>query len=110
MANGTSQAVIPKLTKDNYDNWSIQMRALLGAQDVMEVVEEGYDEPASKEAETALKEEQKTTLRAERKKDCKARFIIYRGLGEATFEIIASAKLPKKFGRCYRKPTEVLTK
>ncbi|KAG5530640.1 hypothetical protein RHGRI_025565 [Rhododendron griersonianum] len=96
MANGTSQAVIPKLTKDNYDNWSIQMRALLGAQDVMDVVEDGYAEPASKEAEIALKDEEKTTLRVERKKDFKARSIIYQGLDEAMFEIIASAKTSKE--------------
>ena len=57
MANGAAPALIPKLTKDNYDNWSIQMRALLGAQEVMEIVENGYEEPASKEAEAALKEE-----------------------------------------------------
>ncbi|XP_058188114.1 uncharacterized protein LOC131304763 [Rhododendron vialii] len=103
MANGTPQAVIPKLTKDNYDNWSIQIRALLGAQDVMEVVEEGYDEPTSKEVETALKEEQKTTLRTERKKDCKAKSIIYQGLDEATFEIIASAKTFKEIWEMLQK-------
>jgi hypothetical protein len=103
MANGTSHALIPKLTKDNYDNWSIQMRALLGAQDVMEVVEEGYEEPASKEAVTALEEEQKTILRAERKKDCKAKSILYQGLDEATFEIIASATSSKEIWETLQK-------
>lgn len=72
------------------------MRALLGAQEVMEIVEHGYEEPASKEAEAALKEEQKITLRAERKKDCKARSIIYQGLDEMTFEIIASVTSSKE--------------
>jgi Domain of unknown function (DUF4219) len=28
---------LPRLTKDNYNNWSIQMRTLLGAQDAWEV-------------------------------------------------------------------------
>ncbi|XP_058211523.1 uncharacterized protein LOC131323692 [Rhododendron vialii] len=79
------------------------MRALLGAHDVMEVVEEGYDEPTSKEAETALKEEQKTTLRTERKKDYKAKSIIYQGLDEATFEIIASAKTSKEIWEMLQK-------
>ena len=48
MANGTAQSLITKLTKDNYDLWSIQMRDLLCVQDVMEIVEDGYEEPSSK--------------------------------------------------------------
>ncbi|KAK0589362.1 hypothetical protein LWI29_013222 [Acer saccharum] len=96
MANGNAQVIIPKLTKDNYDNWCIQMRALLGSQDVMDIVEDGYTEPASKEAEGTLTEAQTTTLKADRKRDCKAKSIIYQGLDEATFEIIASAKSSKE--------------
>ncbi|KAI9176592.1 hypothetical protein LWI28_004728 [Acer negundo] len=96
MANGNAQVVIPKLTKDNYDNWCIQMRALLGSQDVMDIVEDGYTEPASKEAEGTMTEAQTTTLRADRKKDCKAKSIIYQGLDEPTFELIASSKSSKE--------------
>ena len=103
MANGTAQSLIPKLTKDNYDLWSIQMRALLGTQDVMEIVEDGYNEPESKEAETALKEDQKTILYTERKKDCKARSIIYQGLDEATFAIIFSATTSKEIWETLQK-------
>lgn len=40
--------VIPRLTKEYYDNWYIQMRALLGAQDIMDVVEDGHEEALSK--------------------------------------------------------------
>ena len=36
---------VPRLNKDNYDNWSIKMKTLLGWQDAWEVVEEGYKEP-----------------------------------------------------------------
>ncbi|KAL5810691.1 hypothetical protein ACOSQ4_027259 [Xanthoceras sorbifolium] len=96
MANGNAHIVIPKLTKDNYDNWCIQMRALLGSQDVIEIVEDGYTEPASKEVEGTLTEAQTTTLKADRKRDCKAKSIIYQGLDEVTFEIIASAKSSKE--------------
>ncbi|KAI9156419.1 hypothetical protein LWI28_006093 [Acer negundo] len=92
MANGNAQVVIPKLTKENYDNWCIQMRALLGSQDVMDIVEDGYTEPASKEAEGTMTEAQTTTLRADRRKDCKAKSIICQGLDEPTFELIASSK------------------
>lgn len=44
---GMIQPQIPKLAKTNYDNWSIQMKILLGSQDLWEIVEDGYDEPAS---------------------------------------------------------------
>lgn len=36
---------LPRLVKSNYKNWSIQMQALLGAQDVWDVVLEGYTKP-----------------------------------------------------------------
>lgn len=35
---------LPRLTKSNYDNWSIQMRALLGPQDSWDVIETSYTE------------------------------------------------------------------
>jgi Domain of unknown function (DUF4219) len=36
--------VLPKLTKTNYENWSIQIKTLMGAQDVWDIIEEGYEE------------------------------------------------------------------
>jgi Domain of unknown function (DUF4219) len=38
------QLVLPKLTKTNYENLSIQIKALMGAQDVWDIIEEGYEE------------------------------------------------------------------
>ncbi|KAH7564873.1 hypothetical protein JRO89_XS09G0050000 [Xanthoceras sorbifolium] len=69
MANGNAHIVIPTCIKDNYDNWCIKMIALLGSQDVMDIVEDGYIEPASKEAEGTLTEAQTITLKANRKKN-----------------------------------------
>jgi Domain of unknown function (DUF4219) len=39
------QMPLPKLNKSNYDNWSVQIRALFDAQDVWESVTSGYVEP-----------------------------------------------------------------
>ena len=56
----------------------------------------GYDEPESKEAEDALQEAGKQVFKANRKKDNKAKTIIYQGLDESIFEIITSAKTSKE--------------
>ncbi|XP_074356233.1 uncharacterized protein LOC141695929 [Apium graveolens] len=45
MANGMSQWQMPKFTKDNYENWCIPMKAILGANDVSELVEKGLMVP-----------------------------------------------------------------
>jgi len=84
------------LTKDNYDNWCIRLKAFLGSQECIEIVEYDYDELESKQAEDSLQEAQKQLLRANKKKDNKAKTIIYQGLDEATFEIIAFAETSKE--------------
>ena len=45
MANMMGQMPLPRLMKTNYENWSIQLKALLSSQDAWEVVEEDFEKP-----------------------------------------------------------------
>jgi len=96
MTTKNAHTLIPKLTKDNYDSWCIRLKAFLCWQECIEIVQYGYDESESKEAEDALQEAEKQVLKANRKKDNKAKTIIYQGLDEAIFEIIASTETSKE--------------
>ena len=82
---------LPKLSKTNYDNWSIQIKALLGSQDCWEEVETGFTEP---EAGTALNNAQLKALKERRMKDKTALYILYQGVDEAGFEKIAGISFP----------------
>jgi len=85
-----------KLIEDNNDNWCIKLKAFLSSQECIEIMEYGNDEPDSKKAEDSLQESHKQVLKANRKKDNKAKTIIYQSLNEATFEIIASIETLKE--------------
>ncbi|KAJ4715077.1 Retrovirus-related Pol polyprotein from transposon TNT 1-94, partial [Melia azedarach] len=79
------------LNRSNYDNWSIKMKALLGAQDVWEVVEKGYNEPRDDVAISVLTQAQRDTLKDSRKRDKKALYVIYQALDDDAFEKISNA-------------------
>jgi hypothetical protein len=96
MTTKNAQTLILKLTKDNYNNWCIRLKAFIGSQECVEITEYGYDETDSKEAEDSLQEAQKQVLKANRKKDNKAKTIIYQGLNEATYETINFAEMSKE--------------
>ncbi|KAK4253218.1 hypothetical protein QN277_010548 [Acacia crassicarpa] len=84
---------VPMLTKSNYDNWSIKMKALLGSQDVWEMVEKGYNEP---QEGATLSQAQRDSLKDSRKRDKKALYLIYQGLDEDAFEKISKATTAKE--------------
>ncbi|KAE8705324.1 hypothetical protein F3Y22_tig00110429pilonHSYRG00698 [Hibiscus syriacus] len=72
MANGMAPFQVPTLNNNNYDNWSIKMKALLGSQDVWDIIEKCYNEPTNDDVFATLTLDQKTTLKDSRKRDKKA--------------------------------------
>ncbi|XP_042010009.1 uncharacterized protein LOC121758689 [Salvia splendens] len=92
MANLPSFQVL-MLNKSSFDYWSIKMKALLGAHDVWEIVESGYEEPQD---ETDLSQQQRDRLRDARKRDKKALYLIYQALGDDDFKKISSASATKE--------------
>ncbi|XP_077221918.1 uncharacterized protein LOC143855721 [Tasmannia lanceolata] len=84
----SSDFPVPQLSDKKYENWCIQMKALLGSQDLWDVIENGYTEP---ENESVLTNAQKEALKTLRKKDKAALYLIYRALDEGTFEKVAAA-------------------
>ncbi|XP_050890991.1 uncharacterized protein LOC127096469 [Lathyrus oleraceus] len=80
------------LTKNNYDNWSIKMKALLGAQDVWDIIEKGFKE----QDEASLNQGVKETLKESRKRDKKALFLFYQSVDGDTFEKISNVTTAKE--------------
>ena len=83
---------VPQLKGSKFDNWSIKMKALLGAHDVFEAVEKGF---TVLENETTLTALQKENLKDLKKEENKTKHLIFQSLDENTFEKIAGATSSK---------------
>ena len=88
------QMSLPRLTKTNYENLSIQMKALLGSQDTWEVVEDSFKEPFDMGYTVA----QNKALKELRSKDKATQYMLFRAVDESGFEKIARQLLQKKRG------------
>ena len=94
MANGGIMSFqVPQLKGSKFDNWSIKMKALLGAHDVWDVVEKGFIVP---ENEATLTAAQKENLKDLKKKENKAKYLIFQSLDEDAFEKIAGTTSSKE--------------
>jgi hypothetical protein len=78
------------LDNKNWDRWSAMMKSLFGAQDVLEIVQNGYDDLALNATDA-----QRTAFKESKKKDCKALFYIQQNVDSYHFEKIAKATRSK---------------
>ncbi|KAK2376280.1 hypothetical protein QL285_077088 [Trifolium repens] len=98
--NGGMSTKLPVFDGKNWNRWMKQMIVLFGAQDVLELVTEGYV-PVAADATDAQKLAQKDT----KKKDQRALFYIHQCVDENVFEKIADSETAKAawdtLVRCY---------
>ncbi|XP_014493452.1 uncharacterized protein LOC106755752 [Vigna radiata var. radiata] len=91
VVNGMS---VPQLSENiNYDNWSLQIEVLLESQDVWDIVEDRYNEPANDEHQSV---NQVAALKKTRVKDRSALYFLYNVVDESGFEKIVNAKSAKE--------------
>eukprot|EP00253_Pinus_taeda_P025372 PITA_25372 len=80
----------------NYDYWAITMKALFACQDLWELVQDGFDEPADVNEFNRLTQGEKDLLKSNRKKDSKAFVFLYQAVDQSVFPRIAAAKTSKE--------------
>ncbi|KAG8501144.1 hypothetical protein CXB51_003220 [Gossypium anomalum] len=93
MESVTSNVPLPRLTEANYENWSIQMKALLGSQNGWEVVQEGFLESTTTAGYTVA---QNKALKEMRSKDKATLYMLFRAVDESSFEKIARVTTSKE--------------
>ena len=81
---------IPQFNGKNYDYWVITMKAIFSSQDIWDLVENGFQEPADTAAYNALSQQEKDLLRENMKKDSKALFYIFQAVHESVFPMVAA--------------------
>lgn len=95
MSTNFVQPQVPQLSKDQYEDWCIKMKALFGSQDLWEIVNDGFENP-SDETKAALTKEKEDELKENLNKDQRALFFIYAGLNRETFVKISNATTSKE--------------
>ncbi|XP_019450632.1 PREDICTED: uncharacterized protein LOC109352903 [Lupinus angustifolius] len=88
------------LDNKNYERWRIQMNVLFGYQEVLDIIQEGYQSVGEDATEA-----QRLVHRDCKKRDCKALFMIHHCVDESNFEKISNAKTTKEawdsLEKCY---------
>ncbi|CAL0328322.1 unnamed protein product [Lupinus luteus] len=106
MANSNGFTMtLPILDNKNYDRWGNHMKAVFGFQEVLEIVQKGYQEIG----EGAI-EGQRTMYNEAKKKDDKALFLIYQGVDAANYEKLNGAETAKQAWDSLEKSYEGIAK
>eukprot|EP00253_Pinus_taeda_P025292 PITA_25292 len=92
---GMFNTQLPQCNGKNYDYWEITMRALFASQNLWELVEDGFEEPADENEFNRLTQGEKNLLKSNRKKDSKALVFLYQAVDQSVFPRIAAAKTSK---------------
>ena len=96
MASTYGYLQTPIFTGKNYEYWSLTMKALFRGQDVWEIVQHGYAEPADMAAYNNLSQAEKDVLREQRKKDGKDLFFIHQAMHESILPRIEASTNAKQ--------------
>ncbi|XP_019439043.1 PREDICTED: uncharacterized protein LOC109344742 [Lupinus angustifolius] len=99
-ANSGLTMTLPIMDSKNYERWRIQMKVLFGYQEVLDIIQEGYQSVGEDATEA-----QRLVHRDCKKRDCKALFMIHQCVDESNFEKISNAKTAKEawdsLDKCY---------
>ncbi|XP_019425145.1 PREDICTED: uncharacterized protein LOC109334028 [Lupinus angustifolius] len=97
---------LPILDSKNFDHWSIQMKAIFGFQECLDVVQVGVHELGENPTEAQRLEHKKAM-----KRDCKTIFLIHQCVDRANFEKISAASSAKEawetLDKCYSRGLKV---
>ncbi|XP_019455195.1 PREDICTED: uncharacterized protein LOC109356326 [Lupinus angustifolius] len=92
--------LVQEASSKNFDHWSIQMKAIFGFQECLDVVQVGVHQLSENSTE-AQRLEHKEAM----KRDCKAIFLIHQCVDRANFEKISAASSAKEawetLDKCY---------
>ncbi|XP_073221473.1 uncharacterized protein [Cicer arietinum] len=91
MNGGGFPSNFPILNGKNWERWSASMRSLLGAQEVFEIVQDGYEQLGANPTER-----QQTIFKDCNKRDCKALFYIQQSVDSNNFERISKVSTSKE--------------
>jgi len=90
-SGGLIPGSLPIFDGKDYDDWCVKMEAILGFQEIDEIVKVGFKEPPKNADEGAKK-----TYKEMKKLDCKARVLVHQCIGAPIFQKISKVVTTKE--------------
>ncbi|XP_012570216.1 uncharacterized protein [Cicer arietinum] len=91
MNGGGFPSNLPIMDGKNWERWYASMRSLLGAQEVFEIVQDGYEQ-----LDANPTERQQTTFKDCKKRDCKTLLYIQQSVDSNNYERISNVSVSKE--------------